>query len=74
MCLAQTKFDQIATQYLDQSPKWNPILASWQGFEGFDDKLNPIDAASQMEHVRFLERYIETVSYTHLTLPTKRIV
>ena len=26
------------------------------------------------EELRIVDRYLETVSYTHLTLPTKRIV
>ena len=47
----------------------DPILSHTAGFMGFDGKVE-----SDIEKKRAIEQDIIPVSYTHLTLPTKRIV
>ena len=56
---------------------FNNLLASLQGVLDLSDPRLPLDARNRMRLEFTLEdgkTLITTVSYTHLTLPTKRIV
>ena len=62
--------DEIVRRFFEGLDRYSPELVSWNG-SGFD---LPVLHYRALLHGVNAERYWETVSYTHLPLPTKRIV
>ena len=80
---AQATIDRKAqaTQLLEQGTqlylqkKYPEAIATWQkSLELFRVLKSPIDEARLLGNIGLAHNYLGPVSYTHLTLPTKRIV